>query len=110
MPESKGAPEETGETDGIFYIDPADIELGPIRHAVLPDTLVARIRAFKGVLAEVETMTLEETIDHFQRDKFPEAQVAYWEAVAERYAAVTRKYPRLTLEEKKELFGRILSA
>ena|ERR1700686_3919205 len=43
-----------------------DIQLGPIRHPVLPDSVVERIRAFKATLGAADGASLGQTIDNFK--------------------------------------------
>ena len=88
-------------------IDPATVQLGPIRHAQLPDDLIARVRAFEPVFAEVYPITHEEWIEGFQRDLHPENEIAIWEHIA---AAFTQFIAGrdLPLETRKEAFGILL--
>ena len=80
---------------------------GPILHARLPEPLVARIRNFEPVFAEVYSRTHQEWLDGFQRDINPETEVAIWEAMAVAYQNFTRERA-LTPEAKGEAFGLLL--
>src|SRR5688500_14338061 len=68
-------------------IDPASLQLGPIRHTQLPEDLVTRVRAFEPVFADVYPNTHEKWIEGFQRDLHPESEIAIWEHIA---AALTQ--------------------
>jgi hypothetical protein len=88
-------------------IDPATLQPGPIRHAQLPDDLVARVRAFEPVFAEVYPCTHEKWVEGFQRDLNPGSEIAIWEQIA---AAFTRFIAGrdLPLEIRKEAFRILL--
>jgi hypothetical protein len=88
-------------------VRPSDIRPGPIRHEKLSDSLVARIRKFEPIFAEVYPRTQEGWLDGFQRDVDPEAEVAIWEAMASAYQRFTEKRS-LSLDAKKEAFGLLL--
>lgn len=82
---------------------------GPIRQAVLPEGFIARVIAYKEILREVETISLEETVSNFQRDLFPERELEIWERIAHLYVVETAEGQRLTPEERQKIFGDILS-
>jgi hypothetical protein len=81
------------------------IFLGPIMHETLSEDFIRRLKAFKAVLAEVETIPLENTIDHFRRDHDPEKALRHWEHMAKVYAATMAEYRHLSLAQKKEVLG-----
>jgi hypothetical protein len=87
--------------------EPATLRLGPIRHAQLPDALIARVRAFEPVFAEVYPNTHEEWIEGFQRDLHPENEIAVWEHIAAAFTQFTAGRD-LPLETRKEAFGILL--
>jgi hypothetical protein len=84
------------------------IFLGPIMHETLSEDFTRRVRAFKAVLAEVEIIPLEKTLDHFRRDHDPEKELRVWEHVAKVYAAVMAEYRHLSLAQKKEVLSFLL--
>jgi hypothetical protein len=84
-----------------------EMKLGPIRHQNLSDAIIARIRRFEPILAEVYPQTHEAWVDGFQRDVHPEQEVAIWEALAAAYQGFTEKRS-LSLDAKKEAFGLLL--
>jgi hypothetical protein len=86
----------------------ADLQPGPIRHASLPDSLVARVQKIEPVFAEVYPQTHDQWLEGFQRDADPEPEVAIWEAMATAYQGFTQKRP-LSLNAKREAFGLLLS-
>jgi Sec-independent protein translocase protein TatA len=46
----------------------SDIQFGPIRHPVLPRDFIRRIKAFKKILGDIDSVPIEQTIDNFKRD------------------------------------------
>jgi hypothetical protein len=61
---------------------PSDLEIGPIRHLVLPPDFIARVKAFKTKLGDADKFSLEQYIDYFRRDADPEGELAIWERLA----------------------------
>ena len=82
---------------------------GVIRTPFLPEGFIERVRTFKIVLAEVEKMTLEETVYNFQQDVHPEKELEIWEYITANYKDFTEANPNLTLKEKKGTFRVLLS-
>ncbi len=94
------------QTSGTM-VDPGSIQPGPIRHERLDDALVARVRAFEPVLADIYFMSHEKWLEGFQRDLNPESEIAIWESIA----AAWQRLPSLgtlTPDERKEAFGLLL--
>jgi len=86
----------------------SELKAGPIREDVLPNGFILRLQKVKEILKEVETSSLEKSINNFQRDWHPEDELRIWEAMALRYQEYTEKYPNLSIEEKKNIFSTIL--
>jgi hypothetical protein len=63
----------------------AAIKPGEIKHVVLPDWFIERVKVFKATLAGVEPSALEETLRSFQRDTNRERELEIWERIAETY-------------------------
>ena len=86
-----------------------EINLNPsTRHTALSDELIVRIKAFKDILKEAEPTPLEITIDNFRRDKEPEKEIRVWEKIAKEYQDQVFKKPNMTLQEKRQLIGKLL--
>src|SRR5438128_39372 len=83
---------------------------GPIRHLVLSDEFVDRVRRFKGTLADVDGTSLEEAMDNFKRDTHPEEELAIWERIANTYQLFLSHNPTTDLAIKKEIFAVVLGA
>lgn len=95
----------------IKYVKIDDIDMsGPPRHATLPEELVERIKRFKEILKEVETIPLEQTLYNFRCDKNPQNEVAIWEDIAKHYEQQTLNHPELTLEAKKDIYRKVFVA
>jgi hypothetical protein len=86
----------------------SDLKPGPIQHKGLPGGIVERIRAYKAVLADVETSSVEQTIEDFQRDLNPEKELRIWEQIASHYQWFVVGNPGLTQSEKKDVFSVLL--
>jgi len=55
---------------------------GPIRHPILPDDFIGRIKRFKEILGDVDASSIEATVDNFKRDAHPENELVIWERIA----------------------------
>ena len=64
------------------YIDPSQIQPGPIRHASLSDEVLTQARAVIDVLGPYLGTTLEQFEINLMRDATPEAEVAVWCSIA----------------------------
>ncbi len=87
----------------------SDLKQGPVRQEALPDGFIIRMQKYKKILEEVETTSLEKTINTFQRDWDPESELVVWEKIAKVYDDFISQRPEYTLEQKKEVFNKILS-
>ena len=58
-----------------------DLKEGPIRHHDLPATLLVRIQNIWFSTHDVVSVSLEKTIENFQRDLHPEKEVEIWERI-----------------------------
>lgn len=86
----------------------SDLKAGPIRHATLPDDFIQRVKDFKQAIAEVETSSLESTLENFQRDAHPEQELILWEHIAKMYQWSIVAHSGLSLPQKKEVFSLLL--
>src|SRR5947209_2190242 len=83
---------------------------GPIRHPELPAVMLERIAAFKKILADVDTTTLEATVENFKRDQHPERELGVWERIAKMYQLFLTHNPTDDLATKTEIFRELLGA
>lgn len=86
----------------------SDLKAGPIRHETLPDDFIQRVRDFKQALAEVETSSIESTLENFQRDAHPEQELILWEHIAKMYQWTIVANAGLSLPQKKEVLGLLI--
>ena len=83
---------------------------GPIRHPQLDPDLIERIRAFKQILAEVDTSTIDQTIDNFKRDQHPASEAAIFERIAATYQLYLSQNLTDDLATKKDIFHVLVGA
>ena len=62
-------------------IDPGKIKLGPPGRSALTFDQVMRVRAFKACLGDLDTATVEKTLENFSRDLNPEGEILVFERV-----------------------------
>jgi hypothetical protein len=91
----------------VEWIDPNEIQSGPIRHDTLPDELLARIKRVHATFADVDGMPLDKWIDDFKRDGDPESNVRIWEDMEVAYNSFC-KDRNLPLDTRKEVFKVVL--
>ncbi|MEN9881031.1 MAG: hypothetical protein RLZZ308_214 [Candidatus Parcubacteria bacterium] len=87
----------------------SDLRVGPVRQEPLPEGFIKRVQKFKEILSEVETTSIEKTINSFQRDLHPERELLIWEKIASSYELNLKNNPSITLFQKKELFKKLLA-
>jgi len=86
----------------------SDLKAGPIKHKTLPESFIERVKNFKQAIAEVETSSLESTLENFQRDNNPETELFLWEHIAKMYQWTIVANAGLSLSQKKEVFSVLL--
>lgn len=95
----------------IINVNIKDIDVSrPPRHESLPIDLIERIKNFKEILREVETMSIEQTLYNFRCDRNPENEVAIWEGIATKYNEYISTHPQINLEQKKDIYKQLLVA
>lgn len=85
-----------------------DIKTGPLQDSSLPKGFISRVIKYKGLLSEVETTSLEETILNFQRDYHPKRELKVWEKIAEMYVEGCKNNPDWNFTDKKQYFETLL--
>ncbi len=78
-----------------------------IRHATLSKSLLQRSHLVSKVLQDVSPLSLEELIDSFRRDLYPQDSIEHWEALTIAYLNLTQNR-ELNIEQKKEIFEALL--
>ncbi|MFT3713790.1 MAG: hypothetical protein QM817_39525 [Archangium sp.] len=87
--------------------DLAALKPAPVRSKLTPSQ-IDRIKQVHATFAEVDTATLEKTIEDFTRDENPESEIAIWEAMASAYGGFVVDHP-LTLDGRREAFALVLT-
>ena len=85
-----------------------ELKFGLDRHEPLPKDFVERVVEYKSKIKEVETTTLEQTLDNFRRDIYPNKELLIWESIAEYYDVEIKKNSKMDIAEKKNLFTEAL--
>jgi hypothetical protein len=104
------APEERMEVLMKEEVRLSDLKFGPIRNPVLPGEFIERIKAFKKILSEFDSVPLDETIDNFKRDTDPESELVIWERIASTYQLYLSHNPTTDSAIRKEIFAVLLGA
>ena len=91
-------------------LHPSELHKGPIRHPVLPDSLVDRIKTFKAILSNVDPTSIETAIDNFKRDTHPEEEIAIWERIANTYQLFLSHNAVSDPAIRKEVFAVLIGA
>lgn len=93
-------------TSQVQKVRISDLIRGPKR-STLTDLQVERIAKFHEVFLEVFPGTLEAALDNFEHDADPEREILIWEEFVEQWKL--RSHKCKTLQQRKKLFGDILS-
>jgi hypothetical protein len=88
----------------------SDIQFGPIRHPVLPDDFIERIKAFKKILGDIDSVSIEQTIDNFKRDADPQSELIIWERIASTFQMYLSHNPTTDSAIRKRILAVLLSA
>jgi hypothetical protein len=86
----------------------SDLKAGPMIHKTLPSDFIERVKNFKQAITEVETSSLESTLENFQRDSNPETELILWEHMAKMYQWTIVANAGFSLPQKKEVFSILL--
>ena len=85
-----------------------ELKFGLDKRGRLPKEFIERVKGYKNKIKEVETTTLKETLDSFERDLFPSRELEVWESIAEYYNDKLRKKPHMDISQKRDLFTEAL--
>jgi hypothetical protein len=75
---------EKGQTQ---WIEASKLKPGPVRHEVLTDGQMDRVKALQTTFAEVDPTPLESWVNDFKRDIDPERELRTYEGMAKAYRA-----------------------
>jgi hypothetical protein len=85
------------------WVDPNQLQPGPIRHESLTGEQMSRIQRLQRVFSEVDPSPIEKWMEDFKRDQNPDRELSVWEGIAAAYEKFTASRT-LTLDAKKEVF------
>lgn len=88
----------------------SDTQFGPIRHPVLPRDFIKRIKAFKKMLGDTDSVPIEQTIDNFKRDVDPKSELVIWERIASTFQMYLSHNPTTDSAIRKRILAVLLSA
>ena len=94
------------------FIDPGELQPGPIHHESLPEELRQQIQAVYDVLGRYFNMTAEDFEAGFQRDAEPEAEVHLWMDITAAWIAYHEDYlddKLLPDAEEKKLLSALIA-
>lgn len=86
----------------------ADLELNGIVHDSLTAKQIKEIERIQRVFSEVNSSSLEETINNFKRDQNPEREIAIWLGMADAYERFTVNKHIEEHDKKEEAYQLIL--
>lgn len=89
--------------------DPNKIIPGPIVHNQLSQEQLEKITKIQSAFSDVYSISLEDTIANFKRDRNPDTEIKVWLNMLHAYEKFTLKDPQITVEKKSEVFKLILS-
>jgi hypothetical protein len=78
-----------------------DLELNEIVHDSLTTEQINQITKIQEAFAEVNSTSLDETIDNFKRDQHPDSEIAIWLKMADAYQRFTLR-PNRTMGYNKK--------
>ena len=94
------------------YIDPNELNSGPIRHESLSPELLQTIQAVYDLVGPYMDTTLEQFEINFMRDMNPEDEVAVWCSITAAWVAYHEKHlggELLSDEEERKLIAVLIS-
>jgi len=80
-----------------------------IYHDELPEHLIERLRKLYPVVKDLfPDDSVEDWINDFKCDQYPEIEIVYWEEIVSKYLSETEDKD-LTSKEKMEIWGKLIS-
>lgn len=68
-----------------------------------------RVITYKEKLKEVETSSIEEVLENFSKDLYPEQELIVWEMISLHYENGTLMHPEWDLTAKKEHYKSVFA-
>lgn len=82
--------ERAKATATVEMIPLDELKPGPLRHDSLPTSYVTRLRLIVGVFEPINGITLDELLDLYRRDLYPDIELKVWERMAATYLETCR--------------------
>ena len=95
------------ENGDVQWIDPNEIQPGPVQRDSLTDSQMQRVRALQKVFVEVDGQSVDQWVDNFKRDLDPDRELAIWEKMCSAYSAYCDDRD-LSVDAKKEVYKVVL--
>ena len=95
------------ENGDVQWIDPNEIQPGPVQRDSLTDSQMERVRALQKVFVEVDGQSVDQWVDNFKRDLNPDRELAIWEKMCSAYSAYCDDRD-LNIDAKKEVYKVVL--
>lgn len=92
----------------LYWADPNKIKLNPKYTSELTEQQVERVKRYKEILGEQDSCSLEEAIDNFRHDKYPEHEIQIWERIASVCETELERRPHASAEERGMVFTAVL--
>jgi hypothetical protein len=89
------------EKPALTELSIKDLEPNEIVHDSLSEAQIANIKRIQDVFSEVNSSSLEETINDFRRDQHPDKEIAIWLKMADAYQRFTSRTERKIEQNKK---------
>jgi len=89
------------------YSAPENVRPGPIRHKTLPDQFLVRAKIIQKNLEDVLPISLDDTIENFQRDLHPAEELAIWEKITAAYLDMISGQD-MSFEERKKIISALI--
>ena len=94
------------------FIDPSEVQPGPIRHESLPPELLDRIKAVYEMVGSYLGTTLEQFEISFMRDSDPVSEVIVWRSIVAAWVAYHEEHLDKQLlpdEDEKKLLAALIA-
>lgn len=96
------------KNESVKTLNPNELRPGPIVHEELSAEQTEKIKKIHSAFADVYTISLEETITNFKRDRNPDNEINIWLNMLSAYEKFISKEPEIKLDKKTEVFKLIL--
>lgn len=97
-----------GQNAEAENIKTSDLKPGNFIPQTLSDEFIERVKNFKQLLDEVESSSIDITLENFKMDLNPHEELLIWEHIAKIYSQFVSANPELSLKQKKNVFGILL--